>query len=224
VDESGSKKDGGRVTPIKDQKVQERLTFLPPLTFSLSSRSGVPYPRMNSRKSAKAIPSTLNRFLKSRALLKSPPPSFYPLAAHPPPPSLVRSFPTRDEQDLSLNSPTRSVLESQRAGSKKELLNQGIRLQPHELLNKSPLETRPGRNNSTRRKPPKKFNPKTNSRPEEIVFPEDKIRKRFYLDHPFEAYRPVDLVETDQINNKSREEGLEWTELRQRSLNPSPEE
>ena len=44
---------------------------------------------MNSRKSAKAIPSTLNRFLKSRALLKSPPPAFYPLAAHPPPPALV---------------------------------------------------------------------------------------------------------------------------------------
>ncbi|GAA5899340.1 mitochondrial 37S ribosomal protein mS23 RSM25 [Sporobolomyces salmoneus] len=180
---------------------------------------------MNSRKSAKAIPSTLNRFLKSRALLKSPPPAFYPLAAHPPPPSLVRSFPTRDEQDLAPNSPTRSVLEAQRL-SAQEALNKGLRLQPHQLLDSTPLKTsRGGGGNvrTTRRKPPKKFNPKQ-ARPEEIVFPEDDIRKRFYLDHPFEAYRPVSLVENDRVRNGGSVEGLEWTELRQVSLNPSPED
>ncbi|GAA5949734.1 hypothetical protein JCM3765_007667 [Sporobolomyces pararoseus] len=184
---------------------------------------------MNSRKSAKAIPSTLNRFLKSRALLKSPPPSFYPLAAHPPPPSLVRSFPTRDEQDLPLKSPTRSVLQSQRL-SNKEQLNSGLRrLQPHQLLDQSPLKTTTQQpssvRSSSRRKPPKKFNPKF-SRPEEIVFPEDSIRKRFYQDHPFEAYRPIDLVENESVigGQEGIKSGETWTELRQKTLNPSPED
>ena len=181
---------------------------------------------MNSRKSAKAIPSTLNRFLKSRALLKSPHPAIYPLAAHSPPPSLVRSFPTRDEQDLSHHSPTRSVLESQRT-SAKEALNSGLRLQPHQLLDQSPLKTtksNDGVRTSSRRKPPQKFNPK-HSRPEEIVFPEDSIRKRFYADHPFEAYRPKDLVESDKVaTTGGGVQGKEWTELRQKTLNPSPEE
>lgn len=179
---------------------------------------------MNSRKSAKAIPSTLNRFLKSRALLKSPPPAFYPLAAHPPPASLVRSFPTRHEQDLSPRSPTRSVLRSQRE-AEKHALNSGMRLQPHQLLDQSPLQPQGPRTSSTtatRRKPPKKLNPK-NARPERIVFPEDPIRERFYADHPFEAYRPIDLVESDSVRSQGIE-GQEWTELRQKTLNPSPED
>ncbi|GAA5877299.1 hypothetical protein JCM16303_006235 [Sporobolomyces ruberrimus] len=178
---------------------------------------------MNSRKSAKAIPSTLNRFLKSRALLKSPPPSFYPLAAHPPPPSLVRSFPARDEHDLSPRSPTRAVLSKQ--SLKQQALNEGIRLQPHQLLSASPLNPQSGNlpARTTRRKPPKKFNPKR-ARPEEIVFPEDSIRQRFYSDHPFEAYRPIDLVESDKVGQASGPQGEEWTELRQKSLNPSPED
>lgn len=35
-------------------------------------------------------------------------------------------------------------------------------------------------------------------RPQEIVYPEDILRKRFYADHPWEAYRPYKLFETDQ--------------------------
>lgn len=165
---------------------------------------------MNSRKSAKAIPSTLNRFLKSRALLKSPPPSFYPLAANPPPSSLIRSFPTRDQSDLPHNSPNR--LPSSPTSS--QLLNSGIR--PSSASPTPPTQ-------GTRRKPPRKQNTRY-SRPEAIVFPQDKIRSRFYQDHPFEAYRPINLVEADKVREFSGPEGKEWTELRQRTLNPSPEE
>ncbi|GAA5922773.1 mitochondrial 37S ribosomal protein mS23 RSM25 [Sporobolomyces koalae] len=175
---------------------------------------------MNSRKSAKAIPSTINRFLKSRALLKSPPPAFYPLAAHPPPPSLVRSFPVRDEHDLAPRSPARASIESRRA---KAALNEGLRVQPDQLLH-SPWSTATGASTrQTRRKPPKPFNPK-HARPEPIVFPEDKIRTKFYRDHPFEAYRPISLVESDRIQSVSGPEGKDWTALSQRTLNPTPED
>ncbi|GAA6024601.1 hypothetical protein JCM11491_006041 [Sporobolomyces phaffii] len=171
---------------------------------------------MNSRKSAKAIPSTLNRFLKSRALLKSPPPAFYPLAAHPPPPSLVRSFPTRDPLDLAPDSPTRDVALAR--ASSRAALNLGTRLSPVAAA-AAPVT----RTTTTRRKPPQPFNPK-HARPERIVFPEDRIRARFYRDHPFEAYRPVDLVELDKVQSRAGPTGAAWAELRQTSLNPSPED
>ncbi|GAA6058504.1 hypothetical protein JCM10212_006943 [Sporobolomyces blumeae] len=167
---------------------------------------------MNSRKSAKAIPSTLNRFLESRSLLKSPPPAFYPLAAHPPPPSLVRSFPTRHNQDL----PRKHQREPQDAA--RHNLNHGLR--PSSRLAPPPPPAVP----ATRRKPPRKANTK-HSRPLPIVFPEDRIRERFYRDHPFEAYRPVSLVESDKVRDDAGlASGSEWSELRQRSLNPSAED
>lgn len=56
---------------------------------------------------------------------------------------------------------------------------------------------------------------------------QDKIRKTFYKDHPFEAFRGISLVEQDKVlgeNAKPGPVGKKWTELRQRSSNPSPEE
>jgi hypothetical protein len=38
-----------------------------------------------------------------------------------------------------------------------------------------------------------------NPRPREIVFPEDEVRRLFFLDHPFEAYRAVTLVEGEKV-------------------------
>ena len=55
----------------------------------------------------------------------------------------------------------------------------------------------------------------------------DNIRKSFFKDHPFEAFRGVDLVETDTIvtdDGKAGPTGKQWEELSQRSRNPSPEE
>lgn len=56
---------------------------------------------------------------------------------------------------------------------------------------------------------------------------QDKLRKTFYKDHPFEAFRGINLVEQDKVlgeNTKPGPVGEKWTELRQRSSNPSPEE
>ena len=55
----------------------------------------------------------------------------------------------------------------------------------------------------------------------------DKLRRMFYADHPFEAFRGINLVEADGVlaeENKPGPKGEAWTELRQRSWNPSPEE
>lgn len=142
---------------------------------------------MNSRKAARAVPATMGRFLKSGAMLKQPPPSFYPLLAHPPPPSLVRAFPPRPSADLP------------------------------------PARQPPSATTQTRRRPPRPAGTK-NPRPREIVFPEDEVRRLFFLDHPFEAYRAVTLVEGEKVRHDRGPTGAEWTELSQRSIVPTAEE
>lgn len=53
----------------------------------------------------------------------------------------------------------------------------------------------------------------------------DKVRRMFFADHPFEAFRGIDLVEKDGVRESSLgPQGEQWTELRQRSWNPSADE
>ncbi|KAG0139334.1 hypothetical protein CROQUDRAFT_54857 [Cronartium quercuum f. sp. fusiforme G11] len=82
-------------------------------------------------------------------------------------------------------------------------------------------------------------------KPLPIVYAEhDRLRKAFYRDHPFEAYRPVSLVEVaDDLSARTLAEPVRriqadgtlagpsdlvgpehWTELRQRTLVPSAED
>jgi small subunit ribosomal protein S23 len=60
-------------------------------------------------------------------------------------------------------------------------------------------------------------------RPLTIKYIEDDIRRQFFRDHPFEAFRPVTLVENAGVEDL-RLDGKAWTRLRQRGRNPSPEE
>jgi small subunit ribosomal protein S23 len=58
-----------------------------------------------------------------------------------------------------------------------------------------------------------------------ITYIEDDIRRQFFRDHPFEAFRPRTLTEAGTIENEHPIiNGLKWTRLNQRSRNPSPEE
>lgn len=57
-----------------------------------------------------------------------------------------------------------------------------------------------------------------------IVYLEDKVRQRFFQDHPFEAFRPRTLVEQREIEAEHPIRGTEWKRLRQRGRNPSSEE
>ncbi|EEB93628.1 hypothetical protein MPER_07683 [Moniliophthora perniciosa FA553] len=63
-------------------------------------------------------------------------------------------------------------------------------------------------------------------KPLPIYYLEDDIRRQFFRDHPFEAFRPVTLVERSVIgeNREGLVSGKEWIRLRQRGRNPSPED
>ena len=62
------------------------------------------------------------------------------------------------------------------------------------------------------------------SRPLPIAYVEDDIRRQFFRDHPFEAFRPRTLTEAGAVENEHPISGLKWTRLNQRGRNPSPEE
>jgi len=61
-------------------------------------------------------------------------------------------------------------------------------------------------------------------RPLPVYYLEDDIRRQFFTDHPFEAFRPVTLAEGEHIEDPNPVTGAEWTRLRQRGRNPTPEE
>lgn len=65
---------------------------------------------------------------------------------------------------------------------------------------------------------------KLKTEPLPIVYLEDKVRRQFFRDHPFEAFRPVTIVEGGGIEDDHPVRGENWTRLAQRGLNPSPEE
>lgn len=169
---------------------------------------------MNSRKAARSVPATVSRLLKSNAFLKKPPPAFYPTLSYPPPPSLVRSLPSRSAEDLPRTA-TPALSAYQLA---KRRLDAGQRLTGDEqavLAAPAPAVTR--------RRPPRAANSR-NNRPLPIVFPEDEVRKAFFRDHPFEAYRPVFLAEGESVAEEPQPNGKAWTSLAQRSKYPSAEE
>ncbi|BGP36321.1 mitochondrial ribosomal small subunit component [Rhodotorula kratochvilovae] len=178
---------------------------------------------MSARKSASQLPQTLNRFLKSRALLKQPPPAFYPLVAHPPAPSLVRAFPARPQEDLPAHARTEEDSPASLYDVARDKLNRGVRLTAQEDAALLHPHAHQGARTHARRKAPRPANTRS-PRPWNIVFPEDSIRTRFFQDHPFEAYRPTSLVEGEQVAVTQEPSGKAWTQLSQRSTNPSADD
>jgi len=71
-------------------------------------------------------------------------------------------------------------------------------------------------------KPKRMGTPKVKPLP--VYYLEDDIRRQFFRDHPFEAFRPRSLSERGTIAEEHHVRGAEWTRLRQRSTEPSPEE
>ncbi|KAI0275160.1 mitochondrial ribosomal protein S25-domain-containing protein [Gloeopeniophorella convolvens] len=57
-----------------------------------------------------------------------------------------------------------------------------------------------------------------------ITYLEDDIRRQFFRDHPFEAFRPRSLNETGAIKEEHPINGVRWTRLSQRGSNPTPED
>ncbi|KAK2461607.1 hypothetical protein APHAL10511_006070 [Amanita phalloides] len=69
--------------------------------------------------------------------------------------------------------------------------------------------------------PPRKV---ATGKPLPIYYIEDDIRRQFFRDHPFEAFRPTTLVEKAGIKDEHPIRGEEWTRLRQRGRNPTTED
>ncbi|KXN86773.1 37S ribosomal protein S25, mitochondrial [Leucoagaricus sp. SymC.cos] len=61
-------------------------------------------------------------------------------------------------------------------------------------------------------------------RPLPVQYIEDDVRRQFFRDHPFEAFRPRTLVEGAGIESQHPINGETWTRLRQRGRNPTPED
>jgi len=61
-------------------------------------------------------------------------------------------------------------------------------------------------------------------RPLPVHYLEDDIRRQFFRDHPFEAFRPTTLVEGARVADVHPIRGKDWKRLGQRGRNPSPEE
>ena len=61
-------------------------------------------------------------------------------------------------------------------------------------------------------------------RPIPVNYIEDDIRRQFFRDHPFEAFRARNITEAGAIEEEHPINGLQWTRLNQRGRNPSPEE
>ncbi|TXT13534.1 hypothetical protein VHUM_00901 [Vanrija humicola] len=64
--------------------------------------------------------------------------------------------------------------------------------------------------------------PKLRSTP--IVYEADRIRRQFFVDFPFEALRPVSLVEGPAIVAPNPVDGPAWTQLAQRGAYPTVED
>ncbi|KAI0961934.1 hypothetical protein AcV7_010348 [Taiwanofungus camphoratus] len=61
-------------------------------------------------------------------------------------------------------------------------------------------------------------------RPLPVHYVEDEIRRQFFSDHPFEAFRPTSLNEGAAVQDEHPIRGKEWTRLRQRGRNPTAED
>ncbi|KAF8519090.1 mitochondrial ribosomal protein S25-domain-containing protein [Hysterangium stoloniferum] len=57
-----------------------------------------------------------------------------------------------------------------------------------------------------------------------IHYLEDRVRRQFFKDRPFEAFRAVTLVEEGRIEEEHSVRGHAWTRLRQRGRNPIAED
>ncbi|TFK30834.1 hypothetical protein FA15DRAFT_630157 [Coprinopsis marcescibilis] len=63
-----------------------------------------------------------------------------------------------------------------------------------------------------------------NPKPLPIHYIEDDLRRQFFQDHPFEAFRPSTLIEADKIEAPHPIQGSAWTRLRQHGRNPTPDD
>ncbi|KZV91330.1 hypothetical protein EXIGLDRAFT_615820 [Exidia glandulosa HHB12029] len=95
-----------------------------------------------------------------------------------------------------------------------------VPLPPRAPPNRAQFDVRP---NSAPKDAPRRMGA-PNVRPLPVYYLEDEIRRQFFKDHPFEAFRPRSLHEKGLIDDEHPIRGEAWTRLRQRGRHPSAED
>ncbi|KAL7423114.1 mitochondrial ribosomal small subunit component [Cryptotrichosporon argae] len=147
------------------------------------------------RKLASQVPAQVSRLLQANLI--SPPTWYHAALAHPPP-----SLPAR--QVVARSRPAASADASAFPD-----------LPPSHLTSARAGTTRRHRVRAMREPKPRVAG---------VVYDADVVRRQFFRDFPFEAFRPVSLVETREVAREHAAHGAEWTALEQRGAYPTVED
>lgn len=154
------------------------------------------------RRLGSSIPATVSRLLQA-GYIQQPPAWFDAVGSVAPlRPSLTRKIPKQSKEEGSSRAST-----SKQKQDDAQYAWQG-----------------PRRLSSVKAKKSMKYSPPKPA-PIQGLELHDKVRRMFFADHPFEAFRGLSLVEQGTVRESAiGPKGQQWTELRQRSINPSPDE
>ncbi|KAE8538751.1 hypothetical protein D1P53_005114 [Cryptococcus gattii VGV] len=154
------------------------------------------------RKIPSQVPSAVSRLLQGQ-VISSPPTWFQPVLSHPPPqlpPYQVKSRPR----------PRPRASDAGTAGG---------------AAGGEFFDTVPIRAGELERRDKLRGYKQRKGRPLEIAYEEDQVRRQFFKDFPFEALRPVSMVEGREVEiGGGKVGGGEWVRLEQRGLYPTVED
>ncbi|ORX40141.1 mitochondrial ribosomal protein S25-domain-containing protein [Kockovaella imperatae] len=156
------------------------------------------------RRIPQQIPELVGRLIKSEHISKQP--TWYAAAMANPPPTLP-PYESRPRPPLHINDGRASGSNTTVEG--RPIPSQGLKfnaLQIERLSKKQP-----------------KYGARIVTKPRKIVYPEDRLRLQFFKDFPFEAMRPVSLVEMRTVEMDKGVTGTAWKTLRQRGAYPTVE-
>ncbi|KAF8980928.1 mitochondrial ribosomal small subunit component [Entomortierella lignicola] len=143
------------------------------------------------------IHSYVTKLLKANVIRN--PPVWYPATTlAPPSPTFLRE---RDASGSKLNAQLDFEVEAEELGRQKAK-KEGIPFTPSSSTQNKKELSRSSRTNKHLRW--------RSERPKNIVYPEDKLRRRFYEDHPWELRRPRCLVESNGDGTRR-----DWSKLLQ---------
>ena len=136
--------------------------------------------------------------------------------------AMVRRFANQVHKQVSRLMLTRYI-EREPKWFQAVLDNPPLPLPPRAPPPRTDYDLPPSKQSAARSRPPKHGKP-LNPKALPIAYLEDELRRQFFKDHPFEAYRSKSLLEDGEIEPEHPISGEKWTRLRQRGRNPSPEE
>lgn len=158
------------------------------------------------RKIPSQVPSAVSRLLQGQ-VISTPPTWFNPVLSHPPPqlpPYQVKSRPRASASDSDADA---GMIKSGAGGGGGQF-----------------FDTVPIRAGELERRDKLRGYRQRKGRPLEIAYEEDRVRRQFFKDFPFEALRPVSMVEGREIDVREKVLGEEWVRLEQRGSYPTVEE